>query len=214
MDINLGCNVHCIDGPCGKITNVVVNPVTKKVSHIVVEDRKFPENSTRLVPISKIADANQKQISLCVTKNDVADMPPFIVTRYIQETAPGRVGQSISSYYFAYGLGPSTLDEYSLIVNDTGYDAYDAANIPANELALASGMDIEATDGKIGILDELVLDSKTGEVTHILMREGHLWGKKEVSIPVSAASSAKGGVIRLKLNKKQVENLPTIPLRH
>jgi hypothetical protein len=41
----------------------------------------------------------------------------------------------------------------------------------------------------------------------VLLREGHLWGRKEVSIPVSAVTKIENG-IWLNLTKKQVEDLP------
>jgi sporulation protein YlmC with PRC-barrel domain len=75
-------------------------------------------------------------------------------------------------------------------------------------------MEIHATDGKIGKLDELIMDPKNEEVTHILMKEGHLWGKKDMVIPISAVKSAFSGVIILNLDKKGVEKVPTLPLKH
>jgi len=44
-------------------------------------------------------------------------------------------------------------------------------------------------------------------VTHVLLQEGHLWGRKEVSIPISAVTGVDAG-IRLNITKKQVEDLP------
>jgi hypothetical protein len=44
-------------------------------------------------------------------------------------------------------------------------------------------------------------------VTHVLLREGHLWGHKDVAIPVSAVASLDDGVW-LNITKKQVQELP------
>jgi hypothetical protein len=44
-------------------------------------------------------------------------------------------------------------------------------------------------------------------VTHVLLQEGHLWGRKDVVIPVSAVTKVENG-IWLNLTKKQVEDLP------
>jgi hypothetical protein len=46
-------------------------------------------------------------------------------------------------------------------------------------------------------------------VTHILLEEGHLWGRKQVAIPVSAVASIEDG-IRLNITKRQVEDLPPL----
>ena len=44
-------------------------------------------------------------------------------------------------------------------------------------------------------------------MTHVLLDEGHLWGKKEVSIPLSAVSGLDDSV-RLNLTKTEVADLP------
>ena len=51
------------------------------------------------------------------------------------------------------------------------------------------------------------MDSADHRVTHVLLREGHLWGRREVAIPVGAVDSMENG-ISVNLTKKQVEELP------
>ena len=58
-----------------------------------------------------------------------------------------------------------------------------------------------------------MIDEESDEITHLVMREGHLWGKKEVSIPISAIDNIDENGITLKLSKDQVKNLPEIPIR-
>jgi hypothetical protein len=42
------------------------------------------------------------------------------------------------------------------------------------------------------------------------MREGHLWGKKDITIPVSEIEQIDEDVVRLKLDKESIEKLPAI----
>jgi hypothetical protein len=51
-----------------------------------------------------------------------------------------------------------------------------------------------------------------GHITHVVLREGHLWGDEEVTIPVSEIVEFEEGVVHLRLNKEQVEALPTIKM--
>ena len=47
------------------------------------------------------------------------------------------------------------------------------------------------------------------------MREGHLWGQKEVVIPLLAVKEVHQNSVVLRLSKHQIETLPTFPLhRH
>jgi len=58
----------------------------------------------------------------------------------------------------------------------------------------------------------LVIDDQTGKITHIVMREGHLWGRKEVIIPAGAIRDTNGEKVFVNLSKKQMEELPAFPL--
>jgi hypothetical protein len=51
-------------------------------------------------------------------------------------------------------------------------------------------------------------------VTHVLLQEGHLWGRKEVAIPISAVSSVDDDGIKLSITKHQVQALPAVDIDH
>ena len=58
-----------------------------------------------------------------------------------------------------------------------------------------------------------MVDPADNKVTHVLLQEGHMWGRKEVAIPVSAVASVDAG-IRLNITKQQVEDLPPLNQGH
>jgi len=72
---------------------------------------------------------------------------------------------------------------------------------------------VHATDGAIGRVRGLVVDPRDHHVTHVLLDEGHLWGKKRVSIPISAVKGIDDGV-RLNLTKDEVRDLPPVDVDH
>ena len=74
-------------------------------------------------------------------------------------------------------------------------------------------MHIEASDGKVGRLDALVLDPTSGDITHLLLREGHLWGKKDVAIPISAVDFCDADTVYLKLDKAAIKALPAVSVK-
>ena len=69
-DIPINAKVDCTDGPVGRSTGIVVNPVTRKVTHIAVRDKCLSGNDTRLVPFSKVAGATRERVSLNCRKAD------------------------------------------------------------------------------------------------------------------------------------------------
>jgi len=60
----------------------------------------------------------------------------------------------------------------------------------------------------------LVIDPKDHHVTHVLLQEGHLWGKQEIAIPIGAVKDVAADGVRLKLAKDEVRDLPPVDLSH
>jgi hypothetical protein len=69
---------------------------------------------------------------------------------------------------------------------------------------------VGATDGGIGELQALVIDPGTHSITYVLLRAGHVWGHKEVAIPIGSVDwfDEEGMGIQLKISKQEVQALP------
>jgi len=86
-------------------------------------------------------------------------------------------------------------------------------SVPAGEVAIRRGEQVHATDGEIGRVQGLVIDRGSCHVTHVLLQEGHLWGRKDVAVPIGSVASTVGG-IRLTIAKHEVQDLPPIDVDH
>jgi hypothetical protein len=51
-------------------------------------------------------------------------------------------------------------------------------------------------------------------VTHVLLQEGHLWGRKEVAIPIGAVTRVGDDGIELSITRQDVEDLPPVDIDH
>jgi sporulation protein YlmC with PRC-barrel domain len=85
--------------------------------------------------------------------------------------------------------------------------------VPLGEVEVRRGEHVHATDGDIGQVQGLVIDPRDHHLTHVLLQEGHLWGRKEVAIPMSAVTGVDDGV-RLSITKQQVQDLPPVDVDH
>jgi uncharacterized protein YrrD len=79
------------------------------------------------------------------------------------------------------------------------------------EVTVRRGEPVHATDGDIGLVQGLVIDPSDHHVTHVLLQEGHLWGRKQVAIPISAVASTGNG-IELTIAKQEVQDLPPVDI--
>jgi hypothetical protein len=48
----------------------------------------------------------------------------------------------------------------------------------------------------------------------VLLEEGHLWGKKEIAIPIGAVKDVAADGVRLNLTRDEVRDLPSVDLAH
>jgi len=211
----IGSEVACSDGACGELIRVVVDPVLRTLTHLVVE-AEHRQGNGRLVPIELVEWA-AVEITLRCTIAEFHALEDAEETQFL----PGATGewdyqqqQMLSLPY--YGLGTGTgmgLGIGGMHVGgmDVGPHPVIADRVPAGEVEVRRGDQVHATDGMIGKVQGLVVDPGDHHVTHVLLDEGHLWGKKRVAIPISAVTDVNDGV-RLTFTKDQVRDLPPIDL--
>lgn len=66
---------------------------------------------------------------------------------------------------------------------------------------------VEATDGYVGLVDELLINANNRQVTHLVLRERHALMRKEIIIPVSQIDHVYEDIIFLKLDRQNIEKL-------
>jgi sporulation protein YlmC with PRC-barrel domain len=203
MQIPIDAVVSCADGLCGKSTHVLVNPVTRKVTHVVVKEITLPQPEY-LVPIDVITAASADTIMLKCTRDELKHMHPFIQTEYLYEPMPAYIEGYPTGTYYVWPFAVSGVMTWVPVERE---------QIPLGQLALRRGTRVEAADGVVGTVDELLVNPDTSNVTHLVMRSGHLFGQRDVSIPVSAIRTATDDSVVLTLNKKEIGDLPSIPIR-
>jgi sporulation protein YlmC with PRC-barrel domain len=207
----IGAEASCTDGDCGEVRRVIVNPVAREVTHLVVEP-KGRLGLARLVPLN-LVDASGGQVRIRCTLAEFAELEPAEETEFI----PGSQGyaaygpeQVLTWPYYGLG-GAGGVTDAAALQGTSQTVTYDT--IPLGEVDVRRGDPVQATDGSIGRVHGLVIDPRTHHVTHVLLAEGHLWGKKEVAIPIGSVTRVDDG-IRLNITKQQVEDLPPVDIEH
>jgi len=204
-NIPIGAKIICIDGSGGKSTAVIVGPVTHKVTHIAVSDQSILSGEERLVPIDRVIKTTRDAIHLDCTTEDILSMEPFTRTHFL-ETAYGEEGYAYSAPYLMTYPDMTMSPELSYI---TVKDHL----VPEGQVAIHRGMVVQALDGPIGQVGELLIDSTSEQVSHFLLMKGHGWGKKEVAIQVSKIDHGEEETIYLNIDKAQIDQLPSLPVK-
>jgi sporulation protein YlmC with PRC-barrel domain len=221
VQFTIGERVTCSDGACGTLRRVVVDPVASAITHLVVE-HWHEEMRARLVPV-ELADASGGEIKLRCSRAEFEQLPPAEERNFVADKGyPGYDPIHVLTLpYSALGGGYAAIadgilaDREELAAGAGGHGdrrpTYTYDSVPAGEVQVRRGEQVHATDGEIGVVEGLVIDPANHHVTHVLLKEGHLWGSKEVAIPIGAVTDVRIG-IRLNMSKQQVADLPPVDI--
>ncbi len=170
MNIPLNATVYTQDGQIGRSACIILNPIDQTVTHFVLQ-RNDLFGYQELVPVTLIKEATLDMLLLNCSTQDLADLEPFTKSEFIgvNGASPDFVangwGQAIFAWPYSPYVGP-----YNLTVN--------VEQVPPGELGGHRGAQVEATNGRVGQVDEFLVNPTNFHITHLVLREGHLWASK------------------------------------
>jgi sporulation protein YlmC with PRC-barrel domain len=192
----IGARASCTDGHCGEVSRLIIDPATDTVTHLAILPGHRQEDA-RLVPVH-LAEVTDGGIRLHCTLAEFGKLDHAEERDLVTGEAPvryvGRLGVSVPSVPMVKKWRQTAIFE----------DV-----IPGGEAEVEPGSPVHAVDGEIGRVQGFLVNPDDDRVTHVLLQEGHLWGRKEVAIPLSAVIRVDEG-IRLNLTKEQVGELPPV----
>jgi sporulation protein YlmC with PRC-barrel domain len=211
-EYTIGAEVTCSDGACGELSRVVLDPVARSLTHLVVGP-PHRQGLGRIVPV-ELVDSAGEQIRLRCTMVDFEALEDAEDTRFMLEADDHlgyQDGQVFAWPYYGLGDGMGTIGTGGIgLGGPPPVVTYE--RLPVGEVDIRRGEHVHAVDGGIGQIRGLVIDPRDHHVTHVLLEEGHLWGKKEVAIPIGAVKDVDVDGVNLSLTRDQVRDLPAVDL--
>jgi uncharacterized protein YrrD len=221
MHLYAGMAVESADGERSELADIVVDPVRRRVTHLIVK-RAGVFHGARLVPIDAVGSVNT-DVVLSWTAQQILEADP------IQETDHPQLGNwphqqngwdvgvvrvlewpyHVSSGGPGYdwpnssGLGDSPSDDGTRTTTE-----YDRIPEGTAEIRRASGI-VSADGVLVGHLDGLILDPDHG-ISHIVLDRGHLWDHREITIPMSEVETMATDEVRLRVRSKEVGTFPSV----
>ena len=186
----IGARASCTDGHCGGVRRLIIDPATEIVTHLVIQPGHRQE-AGRLVPVHLVETADG-EIRLRCTRAEFGELDHAAE----RDLVAGAEAPQIVEHG---GVSGAALRQ-TTVLEDV---------IPVGETEVGPGEPVHAVDGEIGRVQGFLVSPGDDRVTHVLLQEGHLWGRKKIAIPLSAVTGVDAG-IRLNLTKQQVEELPPV----
>jgi hypothetical protein len=199
MDIPIHAKVICQGDVVGSSILVILNPVSRSITHLVLRKKEFPVGEDYLIPVEWVKTSSLNEIHLTCSKEELDQAEPFVTTEFINKDKP-----LVDYLPGSYLTWPYISTQIPVVLHK---------QIPHGELAVGRGAHVVARDGYIGRIDEFLVNAPDSHITHLILREGHLWGQKDITIPVSEIDRIdENGNVHLKLSREEIARLPAIPL--
>jgi uncharacterized protein YrrD len=189
----------------GELDRVVVDPKTKEVTHLVVEQGiLFTED--RVVPMSMVQTSDEEKITLRATADELEELPEFEETEYmpLDEQARSEFPVEARSLYYLgkpFGIPPMTLPDRPVYKRTE-------KNIPDDAIDFEDGAKVLSVDEEhIGDVEQILTHPETDQVTHFIISKGLLLKERKL-IPTNWISVFGDDEIRLAVGSRIVEQLP------
>jgi sporulation protein YlmC with PRC-barrel domain len=209
MHLELGSRVRCTDQSVGELADVVIDPIKRRVTHIVVKPH-YGEGQARLVPI-ELAEAadDDRMISLRCTAAEVREQPTVEEFSYLHldQAAANDPDWDVGvtrvlalPYYESGGMSYVGVDEDVGVVYD---------RVPKGEVEVRRSSSVMTSDGRyVGDVDGFLVDDDD-QITHFVLERGHLWGRKEVTVPIGSIEKLESDTVTVALTEKELGDLPS-----
>jgi sporulation protein YlmC with PRC-barrel domain len=210
MRLEPEAQVRCSDAVFGELADVVVDPIARRVTHLVVQPH-HDHGLARLVPVALCADSGgaDSGIELGCTVAELDALPGVQEFEYLRLGEP-RVADPewdvgvetvlAMPYYEAGGFEQGLPYDSHVAVT---YDRVPKGDV---EIRRASAV-ISADEHHVGHVDGFIVDGD-GQITHVVLERGHLWGRREVTIPIGAVAKVENDIVTVSLTEHELGSLP------
>ncbi len=189
--LHAGATANATDGNVGSVKAVIFDPAVGAVTHIVVTNADIPR-SGRLVELGHVTVTGVDAIQLDLSRAQVLASPHFVIPGRLPETD---MPEQFATYWVG-AVGSPTFAVHEQLPGD-------------GEIALRAHLAVRTSDGHhIGTVAELLVDPDDGAVTAISLHEGHLFGRRDVVIPITAVTSIDHEGVNTNLDRSAFDSLP------
>lgn len=212
MRLDLDSQVACTDGPFGELSDVVIDPHQRQVTHLVVQPHGR-HDLARLVPVgrARASEGAGSGVTLDCTNAELASIDPLQRAEYVRlgegpvPDAKWDVGVTDMSGLPPIGsLGVTPLGSGMETFDPDPHVSLAYDRVPKGRVELRSDSEVFSSDGhQLGRLVAFVVDGED-QIRHVVIEHGHLWRKRELAIPIASVDRIESDELVLSVSRAEV----------
>ena len=204
MNLALGTTVRCSDGAVRELADIVVDGPGRRVTHLVVQPKR-QHVEARLVSLELVGEDANGGVSLFCTAETLDGLERVREYAYLpagqqpEESPQWDVG--VEDVLVVPSVEPLDMAEPELDPNvNLMYD-----RVPKGEVELRVTSSVYSKDEhRLGSVNGVVV-GEDGVITMLTLQRGHLWWRREMSVPVDAIASLENDVVTLAVDKNELK---------
>jgi uncharacterized protein YrrD len=174
VDFKIGAKVVCKEGECGKLSKLVVDPHTNRITDLVLEKGVLLKED-RVLPMGVVKSATSEEIQLTLKSDHLDKYPQYREKEYVVPRNEERVADAygpMARYVTArdnrYGLEfprpvVPRVKETRVTVGE---------GVSSRKAVIGRGTPVTNVDGTVGEVDHLLLDEESGRISHVVVNRG------------------------------------------
>jgi hypothetical protein len=209
MHLPLEAHVKTADGRPVILADVVLDPVKRVVTHVVVRAGE-PDPTARLVPLQLVTGggARGEAVALTCTAEELEKLESIQGYAYLpvdeRPAADSEWDVGVEDVVMMPSYQGADLGVYTAEIDPNVGVTYD--RVPKGEAEIRRSSVVASSDGhELGAVSGFVIDGPA--ITHVVVERGHLWWKRAVSVPIASVTTLATNAIGLGLTKAEFGKL-------
>lgn len=224
--VNLDQFIYGPEGPAGRVTDVVIHPVHRTLTHVVIGPRQRYARA-RLMGIDALDMYDDGTLRTALSDWEIGELPMVEERDYLRITEPpeltgpwtvGFTRMLAAPYYSsgtigrnAYSFSPETACDIAGL--DPSLVVLERPLSHEVEIRRLSGV-VDKDGAPVGHVEAFVTDS-ADRVTHVVVDGGHLSSYRECTIPIAVTLRVDNDRVELTCTREELAALPSVPFhRH
>jgi sporulation protein YlmC with PRC-barrel domain len=211
MYLRLDAHLQTTDGLSGTLADVVLDPVKRSVTHVVVRAGD-PDPAARLVPLQLVTGGagSGDSLSMTCTAEQFEQLESIQGYAYLpvdERPAPDSEWDvGVEDVVMMPSYQGADLGVYTAEIDPNVGVTYD--RVPKGEVEIRrSSVVASSDDHELGAVEAVVVEN--GRITHVVVEKGHLWWHRAVSVPIESVATLETNAIGLSLAKAEFGKLPS-----